>query len=157
MDADRFDSLTRALTAAGSRRNALAPALGGALGLLGLVHLDGTVAGGTFKPGCQTCKKGKCRKTSHGKTCKTGKCTAKPFGTPRSGGTCQSGTCIAAASPAPPCVPESQAAACVGAACGTARNNTCGQAVACTCPTDQACLGQGSCARPCVNGGQCSG
>jgi hypothetical protein len=34
MDADRFDSLTRSLTAAGSRRRALAIALGGALAAL---------------------------------------------------------------------------------------------------------------------------
>ena len=41
MDADRFDSLTRALTAAGSRRRALALAVSGALApLLGLGETD---------------------------------------------------------------------------------------------------------------------
>lgn len=38
MDADHFDALTRSLSAAGSRRRALAASLGGALGLVGLAE-----------------------------------------------------------------------------------------------------------------------
>ena len=58
MDADRFDSLARSLTAAGSRRRALAAALSGALGLLGLAHPDDVAAAksGKCKPKCGECK-----------------------------------------------------------------------------------------------------
>ena len=46
MDPPRFDSLARSLTAAGSRRRALALDLSGALGSLGLAHPDDAAAGG---------------------------------------------------------------------------------------------------------------
>jgi hypothetical protein len=105
MDADRFDTLTRALTAAGSRRRALTAALGGALSLLGLAHPDEAAAGGACKPACnecQSCKKGDCEKTKNGKKCKKGKCQAKDNQTGCSVGTCQSGSCVAAAPLSPP-------------------------------------------------------
>jgi hypothetical protein len=57
----------------------------------------------------------------------------------------------------PGCVPEPPETTCAGALCGTARNNTCGQAVACGCPSGQTCLANGTCARPCTSSGQCSG
>ena len=50
MDADRFDTLTRSLTAAGSRRRALAAALAGSLGLLALTD-PGDVAAAGAAPG----------------------------------------------------------------------------------------------------------
>ena len=42
MDGLRFDTLSRSLTAAGSRRRALLGALSGALGILGLAHHENT-------------------------------------------------------------------------------------------------------------------
>src|SRR5829696_2458391 len=117
MDAHRFDTLTRSLTQTGSRRHALAAALAGALGLLGLPRPHGSAAGGKCKPACNacaTCKKGPCHKTKHGKVCKKGKCQAKAEGTACPGGTCQSGRC---------CVPDHPAATCAGALCGSARSN----------------------------------
>ena len=102
MDADRFDSLSRSLAITGSRRLALTAALGGALGLLGLTHPDDATAGGKCKPTCnecQTCTKGPCTKTPHGKKCKKDTCQAKGDGAGCSVGTCQSGSCVTAAPP----------------------------------------------------------
>src|SRR5688572_9355878 len=96
MDAERFDSLARSFTAVPTRRRALVATLGGALGVLGLVHPDETA--GKKKP-CPPCKKRK-----------QGKCKKKlPDGTGCSGGTCQNGSCVAAApllSPPPPPPPH---------------------------------------------------
>ncbi len=58
MDADRFDALARALTAAGFRRRALAAALAGSLGLLGLTYLEDVTARNC--PPCKKRKNGKC-------------------------------------------------------------------------------------------------
>ena len=44
MDTQRFDSLTKALSAAGPRRTAVAGLLGGALGLMGLLGHDSAEA-----------------------------------------------------------------------------------------------------------------
>jgi hypothetical protein len=99
MDADWFDTLARSLTAVGSRRRALTAAFAGSLGLLGLSHPDGSAAGGACKPACsecQTCKKGKCHKTKHGKVCKKGTCQAKAESIGCSTGRCQGGSCVAA-------------------------------------------------------------
>src|SRR5215208_2223153 len=97
MDDDRFDALARSLAATGSRRRALTATLSGALGTLGLLSPDAAEAGGTCKPACnecQTCKKGACRKTKHGKKCKKGTCQPLRDGTGCSGGGfCQSGAC----------------------------------------------------------------
>jgi hypothetical protein len=97
MEADRFDTLTRTLATAGSRRRALVATLGGALGMFGLVHSDEAQAGGKCRPACdecQTCKQGRCRRTRHGKKCKNGTCHPVRDRTPCSGGGfCQSGTC----------------------------------------------------------------
>ena len=107
MDADRFDALTRSLTAAGSRRRALATALSGALGLLGLAGPDEAAAAksGKCKPPCgecATCKRGDCKKKQgRKKRCKRGKCQPLREGTPCTNGTCQSGSCIAAVLPCP--------------------------------------------------------
>jgi hypothetical protein len=101
MDPDRFDSLTRSFTLAGSRRRVLA-ALSGALGLLGLAHPEEATAAktGKCKPKCgecEKCKKGDCNTRNGRKRCKRGKCKAKAAGTPCtafSGGVCQNRTCF---------------------------------------------------------------
>ena len=98
MDGSRFDTLTRSLAVVGSRRRALA-ALGGALGLLGLVHPDDAAAAKSGKckskcDECQRCKRGKCKKTNGTKRCKKGKCQAKSNGTGCSVGNCLEGSCF---------------------------------------------------------------
>jgi hypothetical protein len=86
MDARRFDTLARSLTAAGSRRRALA-ALGGALSL---VFSAPAVQDAAAKKKCPPCKKRK-----------LGKCKGKkPDGTACADGSCQGGRCVA--SPVPP-------------------------------------------------------
>src|SRR5215216_6012250 len=97
MDSARFDTLARSLTAAGSRRCALALALSGALGLLGLAHPGAASAGRKCKPKCDECET--CKKGKHGKK---GRCRPKANSTACSVGTCQSGGCIAAPTPSPP-------------------------------------------------------
>ena len=140
MDADRFDFLIRTLTSSASRRRALAGVAGIALGLLGR---DGTAA--KKKKPCPSCKKRK-----------KGKCKSQPNGTACGGGSCQSGSCVASSvASGPACVPESPTTICAGAACGTSRYNNCGQVVACTCPSGQNCLVNGSCAIPCGGGEAC--
>ena len=81
MDSHRFDSLTRTLTAAHSRRRALG-ALSAMLGL----GLGGLFAGDAeSKKKCPACKrrnkKGKCKPKANGTVCATG--------------TCQGGRCVA--------------------------------------------------------------
>jgi hypothetical protein len=97
MDADRFDTLTRALTAPGSRRS-LAAALGGAFGLLGLARPEEAAAkSGKCQPKCgecAKCDKGDCDKKNGKKVCQKGKCKPKSNGTGCSGGTCQGGRCV---------------------------------------------------------------
>src|SRR5512133_2814516 len=84
MDPSRFDTLTRSLSTAGSRRHALVAAIGG-LGLIGLAQADGADADGACKPACgacQTCKTGHCHKSKQGKKrCRRGTCVANPPGT----------------------------------------------------------------------------
>lgn len=85
MDYNRFDALTRTMTAAGSRRQALAAALGGALAIA-LGAAPGQEAAAKKKP-CPPCKKRK-----------QGKCKKKlPDGTGCRGGACQNGSCVATA------------------------------------------------------------
>ena len=127
MDADRFDTLARTLTAAGSRRQALVATLGGGLSLvLGAASVDEAGA----KKRCPPCKKRK-----------LGKCKKKlPDGTACSGGTCQAGAC---------CLPESPETTCAGR-CGT-WPNTCRQTVSCPpCAGGMYCLANGSCAKICL-------
>jgi hypothetical protein len=90
MDADRFDALSRSLTASGSRRHAVAAFLGGVLGsAVGAASIDEATA----KKKCPPCKKRK-----------QGRCKGKkPDGTPCPGGTCQGGQCTTALAPSPVC------------------------------------------------------
>jgi hypothetical protein len=79
MDGFHFDTLTRTLTVAASRRQTLGSLLGGALGLLGSRAEEAAA-----KKKCPPCKKRK-----------QGKCKGKkPDGTACSGGSCQSGRCV---------------------------------------------------------------
>ena len=99
MDKIRFDTLTRSLTAAGSRRRALTAVLAGALGMLGLAHPDEATAGKCKRKPTE-CEQ--CTKSRKGKK-KPGKIKARANGTPCSSGSCQNGACIAAAvTPSPP-------------------------------------------------------
>ena len=112
MDGTRFDTITRSLTVAGSRRRALAAAVGGVLGLLGHARPEDIAAGGKCKPKCDECetckkgkhgKKGKCKPKGNGsscgpcRTCESGKCTGvRPTNTTCNGdGKCYAGECAA--------------------------------------------------------------
>ena len=101
MEVNQFDTLTRSLTGAGSRRRALALALGG-LVTLGLVRSDDVAAGAKCKPKCPECKH--CKKGKHGKK---GKCKPQPNGTACSVGSCQNGSCAALTPQSPPPPPQS--------------------------------------------------
>ena len=129
MDGDSFDTLARSLTTSRSRRRLTRTILSLAFSSAAAAStLEQTAA---KKKPCPPCKK---RKKS--------KCKANlPDGTTCNGGTCRSGSC---------CVPEHPAATCAGARCGTARTNTCGQTVACTCSPEKSCLANGSCAIDCL-------
>ena len=104
MDSHRFDTLTRILSASGSRRGALAAgigrSLGGALGVLSLAAPEDVWAeSGKCKPTCgtcQRCKKGDCDKRHGKKRCKRGKCKPEADGLACAGGTCQGGICVCA-------------------------------------------------------------
>ena len=105
MDADRFDTLTRSLSVAGSRRWALA-AITGSLGLIRLTGPDDVAAAksGKCKPKCgecQKCDKGDCERKNGKKKCKKGKCKAKANGTPCTNGSCQGGSCAVLPPPSP--------------------------------------------------------
>ena len=143
MDANRFDALTRALSAATrSRRGALAAALGGSLGLLGLAHPDSATAGGACKPACsecQTCQKGKCHKTKHGKKCKRGHCRPLPDGTVCASGNCRAGSCSTCAN---------------GVKNGTETDVDCG-GVCARCANARTCSSRNDCAGALCTGGKC--
>src|SRR5688572_9014016 len=85
MDDSRFDSLTRTLSTAGSRRHTLGGLLAGAFGLLG-TQTEQVAAKKKPCPPCKKRKQGKCKKKL-------------PDGTACSGGTCQGGRCVATAPP----------------------------------------------------------
>lgn len=141
MDPTRFDTLTRSLTARGSRRRALAGALAGGLGAFGIATTEAKKKKKDCPP-CKKRKKGKCKGTL-------------PDGTGCTGGTCQGGSCVAAGEPAP-CIPQDPVALCADG-CGT-RTDNCGRPVVCaTCPTGQKCLLNGSCATPCLDNSDCPG
>jgi hypothetical protein len=152
MEDTRFDDLAKVLGAPQSRRLTLGALLGGALSALGLAEADGAKRRGC-KPQpneCQTCKKGKCRKTNNGKKCKRGKLLSKANGTLCSVGTCQSGTCVTAGDGDQgncPVCQVLQGTTCVNASAGT------------TCNGTGKCNGNGTCtpAPVCIpKGGGCS-
>jgi hypothetical protein len=100
MDGSRFDALSRALTATGSRRLTLVALLGGIAGFQGLSDARARGKSGTCKPRCNECErcdKGPCRRRNGKKHCHKGKCKPKPAGTLCAafpGGVCQNGTCV---------------------------------------------------------------
>jgi hypothetical protein len=152
MDGTQFDTLVRTFTTTGPRRSVVATALGGALGLLGLALPVDTEAGGKCKPACTecaTCKKGKCRKTKHGKVCKRGKCHAKDAGTACSVGSCQSGNCVAPPpiTPAPPTCND-------GLKNGSETGVDCGGSCP-RCVNGQGCASAHDCASAFCTGGTC--
>jgi hypothetical protein len=85
MNDHHVDAVAKTLFAAASRRRTLGGLLGGAFALFGLSNSDESLAAtGRCKPtckACETCQKGKCRRTPRGKKCKKGKCKPKPNGT----------------------------------------------------------------------------
>lgn len=131
MDADRFESLLRFLSASPSRRGALTAALGSVLGLLSLAHPDEAAAkSGTCKRKCgecTKCQKGECERKDGKRRCQKGKCQPRANGTPCAGGSCRGGRCVAAAPPPDP-------NACTANACNSMSLAPCGPAGAgCVC------------------------
>jgi hypothetical protein len=149
MDGSRFDTLTRSLSLAGSRRRALGGVLLGALSLLGSQTVQEAAKKKKPCPPCKKRKQGKCKKKL-------------PDGTVCREGTCQGGRCVAALPPAPSCCggpscprcANGQSCAngndCISARCVTGRcqgcagNDQCGSDAngACTC-RDGACFSTG--------------
>jgi hypothetical protein len=124
MDQTRFDSLTRSLVEASSRRGLVHALAGG-----GLIALFGSAFGAFDAEGKKKKRKNKNKNKKKRGSC--GKCGSYDI--------CRGGTC---------CVPDSQNATC-GGRCGTWTNN-CGQPVDCpTCAAGQQCLSNGSCATVC--------
>ena len=134
MEDTRFDDIAKALGALKTRRLTLGAVLGGALSALGLAEAQAAKSG-KCKPQpnqCQTCKKGKCRRTNNGKKCKKGKLLSKANGTACSipgatSATCLNGACIAAVSPPVPppgpsqiCTPNTQTGCTGGQVCNAA-------------------------------------
>ena len=86
MDGSAFDSLTRTLTVAGSRRHALGGVLAGALGLLGAGAEHASARKQKPCPPCKKRKKGKCKaRLPDGAGCTD---------TSGQGGKCQLGRCV---------------------------------------------------------------
>jgi hypothetical protein len=144
MNQHRIAALTRSLTHVPSRRDVLRGFASGVLGL-GTLWLEGAQARNKHR------KKHKRKKTKApsppAATC-TPRCGRKVCGDDGCGGSCgncapgqscRSGTC---------CTPEPSAVTCVGR-CGTVIDNICHLPVACSCPSGQACLSNGSCAAVC--------
>jgi hypothetical protein len=132
MDGARFDSLARSLTAARSRRAALAAVLSGSLGLLGRTE-TAAKKGKTQKP-CPPCRKrkqGKCKGTQPEGT----GCTD---GTGR-GGTCQRGSCVAAVIPSPGPPPAGCAGLSCGAVCCTPPPGLVVRGISCGLPPSPVC------------------
>src|SRR5215213_782958 len=151
MDGLRFDALTRTFTAVGSRRRALAAALTGSLGLLGLTHPGDAPAGGKCKPACTECQF--CKK---GKKGKKGKCKPSGNGTACSVGTCQGGSCVA---PPPPTCPGQTTcpAGFSPSCCPPASPNCCSpaQGNGCCGAEFPVCCAPGSAADCCPGGEEC--
>ncbi len=109
MDADRFDTLVRALTAARSRRGLTRILFGLAFGSAAAAAPMAEAKKNKPCPPCKKRKQGKCKKN-------------KPNGKACDGGTCQGGRCVAAA---PPLVFNAFGCLDVGAACRGDDANCC--------------------------------
>jgi hypothetical protein len=170
MDAMQFDTLTRALHDARSRRGALAALVGGTLGVLGLAETTAKKKrkgkgnknkGGKRSPTCSDGKKngsesdvdcgGACPRCSNGKSCATRSDCA--------GGLCAGGTCQACAVDGDCGEDADDFCYCAGPVTGgsnvcTKANQTGGNVTSCTlCPTGTFCFdaspGQFFCFKPC--------
>ncbi len=146
MDADRFETLMRSLSAVGSRRRSLRTTLGVVLGALGLAASDAADAAksGTCKPPCgecQRCKKGDCDRKHGKKVCRKGRCKLQRFGTPCTGGTCQSGRCVAPDGPVVPPVADDPAEDPTGGPTGGPPPSSCIP----VCPRLQTCTSSSQC------------
>jgi hypothetical protein len=163
MDADRFDALSRLLGSPTTRRGTLFALLSGALSLTGSVTPEaGWAASGRcrFPCGpCQSCKKGKCVRTSRGKRCKRGRCVPRSngilCGNPVSG-FCQDGSCVPfpPPPPPPPCrtlQEDCNNDCCEGLVCGESRCSFSDRL--CVLPEGEVCDGD-SCS--CAQGQKCS-
>jgi hypothetical protein len=130
MDSCRFDSLTRTLTTAHSRRGALTAALGGAVGIWGLVHPDEAAA--RKKKPCPPCKKRKkdrCKPKAAGAPC-----------TAFAGGVCQNGACVDVQGDEANC-------GALGTTCGSkqvCQAGSCFPGSTCPATTSAMCLGSGA-------------
>jgi hypothetical protein len=99
MDADRFDTLSRTLSATPSRRAAFRLLGALSLGLVARIRPEPAEAkSGKCKPKCgecERCKRGDCDKKNGKTRCQKGKCKPKANGlTCDGGGTCQKGRCV---------------------------------------------------------------
>lgn len=122
MDGSTFDTLTRTMTTAGSRRRAIGVLSAGTLGLLA----TRTEEAAAKKKPCPPCKKrkdGKCKKK-------------KPDGRLCAGGTCHGGKCIAAPGPSPTCSD--------GITNGTESDVDCGGSCS-RCTNGKSCVGRDDC------------
>jgi hypothetical protein len=159
MDGSHFDTLVKRLATTRLTRGQTVRGLA----VSGVAALAGLrlVAGETEAKGKG---KGKRRKKKPVCVCSASGCQSQKVTKPSSlinqdprctyAGECTTNPC-AAEPPSPPgCVPEPLETTCA-AGCGR-RTNNCNQEVGCVCPSGQACLVNGTCARPCSSGGQCT-
>ena len=157
MDADRFDSFTRALSLSTVRRGIVAGLLSG-----GLTPLLAELEGGARRRDARSerrhhevaaeKRKKKCKKCGPCRRCKKGKCKPKPNGTPCAGGSCQKGkckqgdeapSCTAGVCPLPPGCTQQAIDACAAAFIERAQPSLESCRAACEAgdgPTCQACL-----------------
>ena len=179
MDADRFDTLTRALTAAGSRRRALSSLLTGALGILGWQNREETRAhdlskrckkkSGNAKKKClKKAKKHRAQHASEGSS-PTSTVSASCADGVHNGGE----TDTDCGGPCPPCADGQGCAGQGDCQSRVCTNNVC-QAPACDdrvkngsetgvdcggscprCPTGQGCTTRNDCATAFCSGGTC--
>ena len=154
MNPNRFDTITRFLNERPTRRGLMRALTGGGLtALLGRpLGIDDAAA--KSKGGKKGKRKKRAKSPPASATC-TPTCGRKQCGDDGCGGSCggcaggqhcTSGTC---------CTPEAPTVTCAGR-CGTATSvKTCRQPVACSCPTGQQCLDNGSCATLCTLTADC--
>jgi hypothetical protein len=166
VDGERFDDLVRWLETGRSRRT-LTRLLGSGALVAPLIALTLGESAGKGKGKKKPRKKPVCLCSASGCTGQKVKKRSKFISQNAPcayAGACTTNPCAAGAPPRPPgappppgCTPEPPETTCAGALCGTARNNNCGQAVACGCPSGQTCLLNGTCVRTCTTSPQCEG
>lgn len=147
MDGTCFDTMTRRLSLASSRRRALGGVLLGALGLVGM-DAEPTTAKKKPCPPCKKRKKGKCKGTL-------------PDGSACDGGQCQGGACVALA--VPPGPPPASPPPTPGPTCSDGIKNgretdvDCGGPDCPPCALDQVCIYSGDCRTGNCDDRECEG